>query len=455
MNPQVRERLNRRIGGDVLARLESETFPLNAPSGFGLAVELTKRAAARLGLEVGRNFVPVRIVDAEFYLSQTRLGQLVVELELPAALQSAGFAIELLHNLAHGQPSGTKWARLCRLSSHGAVLTGSNGKLAAGSFSLHELAVSLACPEGDGTCMIDAPRAFTYVLASCGGERIDAEERRELTARFARRLNADYSPGSALEGAKFAAPFETVTTACTCEGGATLVSGTGDVEFLENFVKDSGHRVYLRLALLAHKEMHDLVSLSQGTAITIEHSESDDEQALRRKLAQIRQMQERALNYRLAHRFTLAGYNTNHNLVHAAWRDAIQTDRLLQDLAGDVDEAGKYLVEANKRLRSAREAETQAALMRKASWLQAGLAFLASLEGMKALVDLLKEMRGVANWLVGTMSMFASAFGYRLDASRAHEALSSVVEAAPFCIAALAATLVLYFSRKGLETGNS
>jgi hypothetical protein len=168
-------------------------------------------------------------------------------------------------------------------------------------------------------------------------------QRREYAARLARRLNSDYSPQAAFEGIEFACPFENVTHACSLEGGAALVTDCNSVDFLRDFVANVGETAYLKLALLAHKEFYDLAALTQGGSIYIEHDQRTDDDILTQKMDRMIVLRERILNFRLAHRFSIASYSANHNLVHSAWHRAMRSEEMLRDIAGDVREAEAYL----------------------------------------------------------------------------------------------------------------
>ena len=446
LDAAAREDINRRLGGDQNEGATAGPV-IAAPSGFGLAIALSNAAMRRLKREEGNKFVPIRVASIDFYLSQTRLGQLVIELECGLSPVSAELLLEISHVLSHGQITGGG-INIHRLSSRREVLGNEKGGDGLGCFSLLELTQTLACPDGNQTCSTQTPRAFTYVIATT--EKALAEEQcKLLAARLARRHNRDYSPRNALEGVSIAAPFETVTHACTSDGGALLINNAASIPFLKDYANGPGEAIYLKLALLAHRNMLDLVSLSQGTAVTIEHSERDDDTILKHKLNQIRIVQERLLNYRLAHRFSLAGLGVNHNLVHAAWRKATSADEMLSDISADVIQASAYLNTACEDIRERQEAQRQTELSRQTSWLQAALVFMAVLEGLHALIGLASEILGWPSLESRAATQLAAALGKKIGPEVPLIPEELYAKIAAFIVALLLAIVAWRFARRG------
>lgn len=451
LNNAALEDINRRISlpQEVEAPDHGETAR-NArfPAGYGLAIQLSKAACARLGRENDDRTVPIRIAAIEFYMSQTRLGQFVVELACGREDVRADLATEVLHHLARAnQPSQSADAAIHRVSTRGMLLESGGEGADVSSFTLRRLALDLACPARAERCIVAVPRAFSYALATTAGPMAEGE-RHELAARLARRMNADYAPVDALEGVAFAESFRTVTHACSIEGGAVLVSGAASVGFLRDFADSVGPSVYLKLALLANKNMHDLVALSQGSAITFEHSDRIDNAVLDSKLAQLERIEDRVLNYRLAHRFSIAGFGTNQNLVHQAWRQATHSDLLLRDVSEDVALASAYLGAARERLRIKAEQETHNRIVRNASWLKAGLAFLAAIEGMHAMLLILGPLLHRPTAPMAAAERIAQGMGVKLLPLPATTYNDILFEAAPLIVATVASIGVWYFSRR-------
>jgi hypothetical protein len=454
LDARAREDLNRQFtsveNSQVIAQ-ERRKAGIEAVSGYGLVVTLSETALLRLNYSEDKRHIPIRIAAVDFYLSQTRLGQLVVELDLGSSDIHADVLIEVAHQLAHigiGH-SPDEWGMLSRLNSYCEVIAPEADQAdAKGAFTLMQLAETLLCPSRHGGCFAPVSRAFTYVLAVTS-QALSKPNSTILAARLARRHNDHYSPSSAIEGVEFATPFETITHACSSDGGSALVTNSGDIKFLETFANDVGESVYLKLALVAHKDMHDLAALSQGSSITIEHSERDDDVALKAKLHKIGTMQERVLNYRLAHRFSVASYGVNHNLVHAAWRRATNAEKLITEISDDNTQATAYLQTVRSDIEHKRTAEAQHRLANQTSWLQALLTFFAALEGSHVLMKLLAEVNHVPTTESKIAEQFAKALKLELPKEVPISFLEGVLIGAPFAIAIIAAGVMWWFSRKG------
>lgn len=462
MTPILVETLNRRA--KLAMDLSEGTVATNVPtkSGVGLVLKLSDQAVARLGSEApDLGLVSIKIEAIQFYVSQTRLGQIVFELSLNVAEPTTMLVVEVLHCLSHNHSTTeNKWRDgLARLDSNNQVGLeidkGKNVLHPPHRVSLFNLAHELVCGNHQKTCKIDTPRAFTYVLAATEALLTEGE-RLEAAARLARRLNKDYSPRASLEGVEFANPFETITHACSQEGGAALVSNCASVDFLGTFTRSVGEKAYLTLALLAHKEFHDLVELTQGSAIYIESDQRDTDEVIDKKMALMVGLRERVLNFRLAHRFSLASYTTNHNLVHSAWRKAMKSEEMLTDIVGDVREAETYLSNRHAELaekyaeeeRARAEAE-RIRVAKQSSWLHGLLGFFAGLEGTRVFVEIVKLMAGVPTNESAAAGQLASTFGRELGKAEHHAVWLPYAEASPLFVGGAVCALVIWFARKG------
>lgn len=447
MNAPFRDALN--TIGPQRPDAEGEAISLKMASGYGLMLELTKVAQARLGRTGDQRFVPLRIKDVSFYLSQTRLGQLVIELSLGESAPSAGLLIEVAHALSHGAygTSASSQPFLKRPYRFGELAIVDGRAQPSGQFSLFDLGNRLICVGDSGSCMVTTPRAFTFIVATTA-EDLPERSRKNLAARLSRRLNADYSSHSSLEGVCFATPFETVTHACATDGGAILISSADGIDFLKNYANSVAESVYLKLALLAHKEYHDLIFLSQGMATKIEHSDIDQRDELVDKLDQISRVQERFLNFRLAHRFSVISFSSNHELVNKAWRSALKTEGILSEINADVRDASTYLATMQNRIDEERADAARVALAKQSSWLQATVAFLAVLEGTKALAELSAKLLGWPSDEQQSASQLAQAFGQKLPAAAAEPLGSALLNATPIVLGILAALATWFLSRK-------
>ena len=447
MNAPFRDSLN--TVGPPRPDAEGKAIWLKMAPGYGLTLELTKVAQSRLGRTAKDRFVPLRIKDVSFYLSQTRLGQLVIEISVGELAPSAALLIEVAHALSHGAygSSASSQPFLKRPYRAGELPIVDGRAQPSGQFSLFDLGNRLICAGASESCMVTTPRAFTFIVATTS-EKLHESSRKNLAARLARRLNADYSSHDGLEGVRFATPFETVTHACAADGGAILVSSADGIDFLENYANSVTESVYLKLALLAHKEYHDLIFLSQGVSTRIEHSDIDQRDELVAKLDQISRVQERFLNFRLAHRFSVVSFSSNHELVNKAWRDAMNTDRILSDIDADVRDASTFLLTTQSRIDEQRAETARVVLAKRASWLQATVAFLAVLEGAKALVELTMQLVGWPSAEAQAASQLARAFGLTLPEADALPIQWAMMNAVPILLGAIAGFVTWKFTRR-------
>lgn len=82
---------------------------VDMPSGTGLLLKLSKAACKRLRGKAPENgLVPLRITEVEFYLSQTRFGQLLIALECGLDSPNSALLVEIIHCLAHGKYGAAK-----------------------------------------------------------------------------------------------------------------------------------------------------------------------------------------------------------------------------------------------------------------------------------------------------------------------------------------------------------
>jgi len=190
------------------------------------------------------------------------------------------------------------------------------------------------------------------------------------------------------------------------------------------------------------------VALSQGSAITLEHSDRLDEETLETKLAKLEQVQDRVLNYRLAHRFTLAGFGANQNLVHKAWRQAMHIEELERDVTNDVAQATTYLAAARKHLQAQVERENQKQLVRNASWFKAAIAFLGAIEGVRAVTAIWSTLNRMPTPEMEAVERFSNALGLKLGGLPAAGWIDIAIAAAPLVVAGILGLGVWLHSRK-------
>jgi hypothetical protein len=457
LRADIRDGLNKRSGDHIALDADTAAHKAVMPAGAGLLLKLSKAAIGRLGDDAPeRGLVPLKITEVSFYLSQTRLGQIVFELDCGIKEPVAALLAEILHCLSHGRYSETAaWksglGRVDAANQIGINETEGEAKFfATERLPLFNIARELICGADDSSCVVAAPRAFTYVLASTSAQLSDGD-RREAAARLARRMTEDYTPQAALEGVEIASPFEKITHACSVEGGSALVTDCDSVDFLRDFVSNVGENAYLMLALLAHKEFCDLAALTQGSSIYVEHDDRKDEDLLADKVRKMVMMRERILNFRLAHRFSLASFSSNHNLVHNAWRRAMQSEQMLADIAGDVREAEAYLSQHQAEFAEAREEKYRQSMVKRSSWLQGLLGFLVGLEGMRAVVDVTIRLGHLQTPESLAAGQLAGALGTRLVEQAHLSNFQFWLEVSPFVFGVVIGFWRFLHIRKGGE----
>jgi hypothetical protein len=375
VRPSLLQQLTRRRS----EQLELDGAPMvKGASSCGLAVRLGNAARQRLYAtdENQPVAIPFRIKSVEAFVYQTRLCQLVFELDVGATTPVAGEIVEMLHSLCHEYGSG---GPLMRQYRHGVLDIDEE-------FNLRALADALV---GRGKCppSPEIVPAFSYVAASTS-EALKPELLDQLTARLARRHNAHYSLSDSMAGVVVTSSFTNLSHVCGLEGGASLASSAGNVEFLSNYPTHRGSGVYLPIALLAHKEFHDLVRLSQSSTISIESSDRGNLKTIELKAAQLESLQERVLNFRLNHHKPVASFSQNHNLVLSAWREALHIEPMRKDLAEDVAEAGSYLS-------GLRETITADRQKKALSYLTAGASFIAGVQGAQVMTSMARALKNV------------------------------------------------------------
>lgn len=324
--------------GFVLLALELRCVDLGNEGASQLPATVIEETLYALAAPPGRKQPPLLPVHAEWHACTEPLaaGTLtVVDPSLRHAVRAARddeAAAPVVKPFQHVRP-------LLRAVAAGAKVLTLFRAGAVEALDLYALAAVLA---GDGDPALMAltradghRRAFTYAAVQCPAGT-DAAALETLSWRLSRRFTRDYQAQPAELQAGVLHTFANVVHAASPQGGAVVVRES-DAAFLQSFVDGPAGNVYRPLALLAHHEYLLLQHHTQDCAFLPDtaHPEHDYEriQTLRTALAQ----------FRLYFRFTHVSDMGHHNRVHRAWREALDLDRMLQELALDVREADQVL----------------------------------------------------------------------------------------------------------------
>lgn len=449
--PEAIRAINRRFDPKLMSGETILPMGTNWPSDCGLAVSLTKAACKRLSRSDAERMVPIKLVACDLYLPQSELGELVVELELADEMLDVSTMIEVAHHLAHRRYGKSESPLLHRMTGKSEVIVDNTRGAPWRPFKIVDLMTSLAWPANEPSPLVDVPTSFSYMLVKFD-DVLPEPDRRELAMRLARRLTSDYAPTMASESVGFASTFDNVTTACAFEGGATLVTGGKKIPFLRDFDKTVGKPIYLRLAALAYKELHELTAMSEAGAFTIAGESEADAHLVGQKKRNLLKLHEKVLNFRLVHRFSLAGFGTNHNMVHSAWRKIFHLDQMLDQIAGDIKEATIYLgsVHANH-IDNARTAKEKA-LSKRTAILTGAVTFFGIIEGSHALMKLGEGTGIFPSHESAKLEQLAGLFGKHLTPEQT-SVWEKIVFGGIIMVAVAAALFAWNYARKGSRAG--
>lgn len=166
---------------------------------------------------------------------------------------------------------------------------------------------------------------------------------------LAHRYGADYRVRAADVSHGTIQPFENVCHAMATQGAAILVRDTG-ASFIRQFIDSALPATYLPLALLSYHEYLHLLHLTQECAFMpdVAHPEHDTERLMR--------LRSELAAFRLYFRFSHVSDLSHHNRVHRTWREALDLDRMLQEVTLDVREAEQVLARIHEESEERRHA---------------------------------------------------------------------------------------------------
>lgn len=189
-------------------------------------------------------------------------------------------------------------------------------------------------------------RVFSFVAVQCETES-DPATLRLAAYRLSRRFTIDYELAADDVARSVVDTFGNVHHALATQGASVVVRNTGP-EFVGQFISTAAIPTYLPLALLSYHEYLHLIHLTQDCNFipNRNHPEEDMEviQSLRYELAK----------FRLFFRFSHVSDIAHHNRIHRLWRDALDLDRMLQELVLDVREADLVLERHHRELHAER-----------------------------------------------------------------------------------------------------
>ena len=191
-------------------------------------------------------------------------------------------------------------------------------------------------------------RLFCYSFASVA-ELLTPTVRGQLAAQLCRRYTDHHRIDGGPEGTYFAQPFANVTHAFGVEGGATIVDECRRSEFLSQYRTAAVEQTYLPIVLLNYHEFVHLLAISQESGLWPSLDRLD-----KRQIERLQALKHAIMAFRLFYRFSHVSLIGPHNVVHTALRSALQLDRMLAEVSGDVVEIHAFLREIDAERHEAR-----------------------------------------------------------------------------------------------------
>lgn len=184
-------------------------------------------------------------------------------------------------------------------------------------------------------------RLITYTYAQFAEPLAPAAAER-FAAYLARQCPPDRRLGPALPGVERSRDPETTVHAVALEGAATIAAPSPDAPSspadLADFKIRTVRRHYVPLVLLALHEHGFLVDRTSQSVLT-----SEAESRIRGTMQTLARLRSASLVFRVYFRFSQVSPVTAHNELYQAFRRALDLDRLLRDLAGDVSEVDSFI----------------------------------------------------------------------------------------------------------------
>ena len=185
-------------------------------------------------------------------------------------------------------------------------------------------------------------RIFTYVFAKLD-QGLDVAERQRLMIQLAGKYTDDYRIDPAAFDERIYQPFESISHLAALEGAATLVENPpfedrARADFLENYASNAIERRYLPVVVLAYHAFLTLLHLLQDSRSWINlrapsRQEADD----------LRDLRDRALEFRLFHRLSYVSLLTMPNEFYHRLASAFGLERMLASADRDVAELSALL----------------------------------------------------------------------------------------------------------------
>lgn len=176
-------------------------------------------------------------------------------------------------------------------------------------------------------------RFFSYSYAQ-SAEPLPDEVLRDYASRLACHFTEHYALGVPREVTTLYAPFAGLSHAMACEGGCTVLAGDRGVPFLRDYGTGALRQAYLPLALLSYHEYLYLLGMAQSVQLPAAMRHDDD-----RGASMLEDWREQLVLFHVDFRFSVASSVSLHNRTLCAWREALQLDRLLDEVTRDVEKS--------------------------------------------------------------------------------------------------------------------
>lgn len=291
------------------------------------------------------------IGDARVMMFGTGIGMLLLRLEFPGLAERAAhhavpidYLLEANYALCRADPVGGG-AGTATLFRYPSGKRESQGATTCSHSGLGVLARALLSGHTehlpDGVEAIQWTKVFSYTAAQVD-RPLREGEREQLATRLARKESRHYLPLPEAVQPGLYRPFAPLTHAVAIEGGAVLIepdaNGHADPEFIAQFIKDTLPKAYLPVALWAYHDYLVLTDFANATQDGI-----DFHHPSRADIDRLTAFRNRIYHYRFAFRFSQASTVSMHNDLFERWRNVLRLDKLLAEVAHDVDEAQAFL----------------------------------------------------------------------------------------------------------------
>lgn len=168
----------------------------------------------------------------------------------------------------------------------------------------------------------------------------DETELIQLTSYLAHRQTSHYqissittdSPGSFI-------PFNNIVYFISNEGGAVIIDASKtEIMHLNNYIGGTLKNAYWPMTLLAYIEFIYLIKLNANINPNINLNNIEDS-----TIENLEKLRSQLLQFRLQYRFSQASQLQLHNKYYDIWRQTFNSEKLMDELSGDITQVNSFL----------------------------------------------------------------------------------------------------------------